>query len=107
MQLSHKINFNLLVISFLEEYESMYQEASADVTKYLANPINAYLLVKRLTSDWRQVEGVMTQNVGPGMLIELFPSLVNSTYGSCCYFQLSSTTLLNIVVFCASHLMKT
>lgn len=70
MQLSHKINFNLLVISFLEEYESMYQEASADVTKYLANPINAYLLVKRLTSDWRQVEGVMTQNVGPGILIQ-------------------------------------
>jgi prolyl 4-hydroxylase len=45
----------------------MYQEASADVSKYLANPINAYLLVKRLTSDWKQVEGVMTQNVGPGM----------------------------------------
>lgn len=53
-------------LSFLEEYESIYQEASADVTTYLANPINAYLLVKRLTSDWRQVEGVMTQNVGPG-----------------------------------------
>lgn len=54
-------------IRFLEEYESMYQEASADVTKYLANPINAYLLVKRLTSDWRQVEGVITENVGLGM----------------------------------------
>jgi prolyl 4-hydroxylase len=52
---------------YLEDYESMYQEASADVSKYLANPINAYLLVKRLTSDWKQVEGVMTQNVGPGM----------------------------------------
>ena len=52
---------------FLEEYESIYEEASVDVSKYLANPINAYLLVKRLTSDWRQVEGVMTQNVGPGM----------------------------------------
>lgn len=47
----------------------MYQEASADVSKYLANPINAYLLVKRLTSDWKHVEGVMTQNVGPGMFI--------------------------------------
>jgi len=45
----------------------MYQEASADVSKYLANPINAYLLVKRLTSDWKQVEGVMAQNTGPGM----------------------------------------
>ncbi|EFX85841.1 hypothetical protein DAPPUDRAFT_208740 [Daphnia pulex] len=53
---------------YLEDYESMYQEASADVSKYLANPINAYLLVKRLTSDWKQVEGVMTQNVGPAFI---------------------------------------
>ena len=58
--------FCFLSTRYLEDYESMYQEASADVTKYLANPINAYLLVKRLTSDWKQVEGVMTQNVGPG-----------------------------------------
>ncbi|XP_046656304.1 prolyl 4-hydroxylase subunit alpha-1-like isoform X1 [Daphnia pulicaria] len=49
---------------FLEEYESMYQEASEDVSQYLSNPVNAYLLVKRLTSDWKQVEEVMTQNVG-------------------------------------------
>jgi hypothetical protein len=52
---------------FLEEYESMYQEASEDVSQYLANPVNAYLLVKRLTSDWKRVEGVMTENVGSGM----------------------------------------
>ena len=45
----------------------MYEEASSDVGKYLANPINAYLLVKRLTADWKQVEGVMTQNVGRGI----------------------------------------
>lgn len=37
------------------------------MSKYLANPINAYLLVKRLTADWKQVEGVMTQNTGPGL----------------------------------------
>ena len=53
---------------FLEEYESLYEEAAPNVGKYLANPINAYLLVKRLTSDWKQVEGVMTQNVGPGIV---------------------------------------
>jgi prolyl 4-hydroxylase len=45
----------------------LYEEAAPNVGKYLANPINAYLLVKRLTSDWKQVEGVMTQNVGPGI----------------------------------------
>ena len=49
----------------------MYQEASEDVSQYLANPVNAYLLVKRLTSDWKQVEEVMTQNVGSGMQVHL------------------------------------
>jgi prolyl 4-hydroxylase len=55
---------------FLEEYENNYQEASEDVSKYLANPLNAYLLVKRLTSDWKKVEGVMTQNSGAGILVK-------------------------------------
>ncbi|XP_057378427.2 prolyl 4-hydroxylase subunit alpha-1-like [Daphnia carinata] len=50
--------------SFLEEYESIYQEASADPTSYLANPLNAYLLVKRLTSDWKKVKNVVSRNVG-------------------------------------------
>jgi len=61
-----------IVHSFLEEYENLYQEASSDVSKYLANPVNAFLLVKRLTADWKQVEGVMTQNTGPGL-----PKLLN------------------------------
>jgi prolyl 4-hydroxylase len=54
-------------VRILEEYESMYEEASADVSKYLANPLNAYLLVKRLTSDWKKVEGVMSKNAASGM----------------------------------------
>ncbi|XP_046656322.1 prolyl 4-hydroxylase subunit alpha-1-like [Daphnia pulicaria] len=50
--------------SFLEEYETMHQEASADVSKFLASPVNAYLLVKRLTSDWKKVERVISRNAG-------------------------------------------
>ena len=40
----------------------MYVEASNDVPKYLNNPINAYLLIKRLSSDLSQVESVMKQH---------------------------------------------
>ena len=47
---------------FLKQYESMYLEASNDVPKYLNNPINAYLLIKRLSSDLREVESVMKQD---------------------------------------------
>lgn len=32
----------------------------------MSNPINAYLLTKRLTTDWRQVENLMEHDVGTG-----------------------------------------
>jgi len=35
------------------EYGKLYQSASQDVETFLSNPVNAYLLVKRLTSDWK------------------------------------------------------
>jgi hypothetical protein len=54
------------VTSHLNDYEEMYDEASSDVTKYLANPINAYLLVKRLTADLYEIEDVMRQNAYAG-----------------------------------------
>ena len=54
------------VTSYLNDYEEMYDEASSDVTKYLANPINAYLLVKRLTADLYEIEDVMRHNSYPG-----------------------------------------
>jgi len=56
---------------YLTEYERLYNEASSDVTKYLGNPINAYLLVKRLTIDWKQVESVMIENHGQATVMNL------------------------------------
>lgn len=46
------------------EYQKEHNEAAADVTTYLSNPVNAYLLTKRLTVDWREIESVMTYDVG-------------------------------------------
>lgn len=82
-------NESCFLFSYLEEYENLYQEASSDVSKYLANPINAYLLVKRLTTDWKQVEGFMTQNSGPGIMgnkISSLPIVPNMfcSHGSLC-----------------------
>lgn len=48
----------------ISEYHREHNEAAVDVTSYLSNPVNAYLLTKRLTVDWRQVEDVMTYDVG-------------------------------------------
>lgn len=37
-------------------YNTLNTVASRDVEAYLLNPVNAYLLVKRLTTDWQLVE---------------------------------------------------
>lgn len=50
----------------MNEYQKEHEEASADISEYLANPINAYLLTKRLTSDWKQIENLMEYDVGTG-----------------------------------------
>lgn len=48
----------------VKEYQREHAEAAKDVSSYLLNPINAYLLTKRLTSDWRDLEKIMMMDVG-------------------------------------------
>jgi len=38
------------------EFKKEHEIASRDVSEYLMNPLNAYLLVKRLTTDWKNLE---------------------------------------------------
>lgn len=54
------------------EYRREHDEASEDATSYLSNPINAYLLTKRLTTDWKEVESLMAYDVGAGNLMPFF-----------------------------------
>lgn len=49
----------MIVFRHAENYEKEHSIAAKDVTNYLSNPINDYLLVKRLTSDWHKTEKLM------------------------------------------------
>ncbi|XP_076368275.1 prolyl 4-hydroxylase subunit alpha-1-like [Tachypleus tridentatus] len=51
-----------------EDYGQMYQLASQDVDSFLANPVNAYLLVKRLSSDWKNAESLMLGDEGKNLI---------------------------------------
>ncbi|PSN40929.1 Prolyl 4-hydroxylase subunit alpha-2 [Blattella germanica] len=53
-----------LLMRHAAEYAKEHEEASQDIQGYLSNPINAYLLVKRLTTDWKEVETQMVDDVG-------------------------------------------
>lgn len=50
----------------IDEYKKEHHEASSDVSTYVSNPINAYLLTKRLTSDWKVIEQAMSHDIGNG-----------------------------------------
>lgn len=50
----------------ITEYKKEHDEAAIDISAYVSNPINAYLLTKRLTSDWKIIEQAMTNDIGNG-----------------------------------------
>lgn len=53
---------------YAEAYQNQHDIAAADVQVYVSNPINAYLLVKRLTTDWKEVQTLIETNAGAGKM---------------------------------------
>ncbi|XP_065156462.1 prolyl 4-hydroxylase subunit alpha-1 [Atheta coriaria] len=56
---------------YAEAYQNQHDIAAADVQVYVSNPINAYLLVKRLTTDWKEVQTLIETNAGAEVLHNL------------------------------------
>ncbi|XP_011306837.1 prolyl 4-hydroxylase subunit alpha-1 [Fopius arisanus] len=61
----------------VEDYAREHEEASRNIQQYLSNPINAYLLVKRLTTDWKRVEELITEDVGKAFVSNITSSRNN------------------------------
>ena len=38
----------------------MQKKAHHDVEKYIGNPLNSYLLIKKLTSDWKELKDLLS-----------------------------------------------
>jgi len=55
----------------VDDYAREHEEASRNIQQYLSNPINAYLLVKRLTTDWKKVEELITEDVGKSFVANI------------------------------------
>lgn len=52
-----------------EQYQKLFNRANEDVETFLSNPVNAFLLVKRLTADWKLAED-LAQGTHSKALIE-------------------------------------
>ena len=54
--------------TFLSKVDKILQYVNdSDVTKYLGNPINTYLLLKRFHTDWLEVEDLLTTSDNEGI----------------------------------------
>ncbi|KAI4458941.1 prolyl 4-hydroxylase alpha subunit [Holotrichia oblita] len=62
----------LLLKRYVEAYTDQYKKASDDVQAYVENPINAYLLVKRLTTDWEVVQNLINNNIGEELITDFY-----------------------------------
>ncbi|XP_066146817.1 prolyl 4-hydroxylase subunit alpha-1 isoform X1 [Euwallacea fornicatus] len=62
-------------LELLKRYITLYQrqqnQARDDPQEYLANPINAYTLVKRLTADWTHVEALVSTTLNADTLANI------------------------------------
>lgn len=78
----------------IKEYKKEHEEAATDISAYVSNPINAYLLTKRLTSDWKIIEQAMTNDIGTGSY-----NFHCSTQTTCWLFFFFCYSLANMLKF--------
>ena len=52
--------------SWADKMEALTSKSAADPEGYLAHPVNAYKLVKRLNTDWPALEDLVLQNSAAG-----------------------------------------
>lgn len=57
--------------NYVANYEKIHEEAKADAEKYVGNPLNSYLLIKRLTADWKGVRDLMAVRGGDHVIDHL------------------------------------
>ena len=53
---------------YLNEYQKTRNEAASDVERYIGNPLNSYLLIKRLTLDWKEVKELVSVKTGEAVI---------------------------------------
>ncbi|GAV06584.1 hypothetical protein RvY_16550 [Ramazzottius varieornatus] len=55
----------LKVRRYTNEFKELYRKVAADgVEKFIAHPVNTYRLIKRLTTDWKEIEDSLNAPLG-------------------------------------------
>ncbi|KAG1663558.1 Prolyl 4-hydroxylase subunit alpha-2 [Nymphon striatum] len=57
--------------SVLSDFNAKHLVANVDASSYVANPINSYLLVKRLSTDWGEIQNLITDNENKDSIVNM------------------------------------
>ena len=52
----------------MEEYRRMRDMASRSKEQFVGNPLNSFLLIKKLTSEWKDLQGLIQGGPGERLL---------------------------------------
>ena len=55
----------------VKEYEALRDNAFESGEKFVGNPLNSFLLIKKLTSDWKTVQNLIQNSVGEKFVANL------------------------------------
>merc|ERR1719277_806166 len=55
----------------IKQYENLRDKAVVSEEKFVGNPLNSFLLIKKLTSDWKQVQNLIQNSVGEKLVANL------------------------------------
>lgn len=55
-----------LFLSWANKLDALTRVSTADPEGYLAHPVNAYKLMKRLNTEWSELESLVLQNPADG-----------------------------------------
>ncbi|XP_075050391.1 prolyl 4-hydroxylase subunit alpha-2-like, partial [Mixophyes fleayi] len=96
--------------SWALQIEELTSKSALDPEGYLAHPVNAYKLVKRLNTDWLSLENLVLQDSTKGFIAnltmqrEFFPSEEDETGAAKALMRLQDTYRLDPDVFAKGHL---
>ncbi|CAD7090459.1 unnamed protein product [Hermetia illucens] len=98
----------------LDEYQRQHKTASANISWYLSNPVNAFLITKRLTSEWKRIKYIMIFDVATEFLENItnsskflkFPTDEDLTGAVAALIRIQDTYKLNVSSFARGILNK-
>ena len=59
------------VKKLIRQYEELRDSAQSGEEKFVGNPLNSFLLIKKLTSDWKSLQSLMENTAGQPLLANL------------------------------------